>query len=181
MHAVFAVHRRIMLGLVAALCACGGTARAQLPPIDPIPVAWLPDLVCKMRLTGDPWNYWPGGGPPRAQAPIRVDVLNQGLGVAGTFKVGVEYRLSSGGPWTVVPFTVDGQMDRAFPWTESLASGGSVRFYGVLTFPSSLHHRSVDLRVTADSCWGDIMPVSCRVRESNEWNNTSLLRDVYLP
>jgi hypothetical protein len=183
MHAAFSVQRMIMLGLVVALCACGGTARAQLPPIDPIPVAWLPDLVAKMALAGEPRIVRPRGGAPYVQVPVRVGVTNQGLGAAGTFKVGVEYRMSAGGPWYTVAFSVPGQRDRWYPWTSrSLGAGTTVHFEGVLTFHSSIHDRWVDLRVTADSCSGDeFMPASCRVRESNEKNNTFVFGGVYLP
>jgi uncharacterized repeat protein (TIGR01451 family) len=115
------------------------------------------------------------------EVPIRLIVKNQGGTEAGIFKVSTEYTGPNG--TFVVAFTVPGQRDIWYPYTNApLAAGDEVTFAGAVTFRGTLAGETVSVRSTADSCSGDeFMPDYCRVEESNEGNNDSAPISVSLP
>jgi hypothetical protein len=115
--------------------------------------------------------------------PIRVVVRNQGGVAAGIFKVSTQYSIAS--DTYVVPFTVSGEGDTWYPYTDgSLAPGSEVTFEGVVVFSDAhaVQGETVSLSAMADSCAGDeSMPAHCRVAESDEGNNESAPLSVSLP
>lgn len=116
-----------------------------------------------------------------AEVPILVVVRNNGTASAGIFKVSVQYTVNS--QTFVVAFTVAGQTDIWYPWTDAaLAPGEQVMFAGTLTFHPSLHNVTVSLEAVADSTDGDeFIPATGRVLESDETNNVSSPVEVDLP
>jgi hypothetical protein len=92
---------------------------------------------------------------------------------ADIFKVSTEYAI--GDDTYGVPFTVPGQENLRYPYTNApLEAGSEVVFEGVVTFDYDYQDVTVSLWATADSCAGDeFMPDYCRVEESDEDNNES--------
>lgn len=147
--------------------------RHPVPPQDTSPTSALPDLIAQLtplkRVALSDGKF---------QVPVRVTVINQGASPAGTFKISlqVDGRYS-------VPFTVAGQADRSYPSTVApLSPRGSVSFEGTayITGPGN---RTISLTAKADSCDGDEIAMNgfCRVRESDEQNNTSNALSISLP
>lgn len=145
-------------------------------------VACAPDLVVTtLEITG-PATVNPENS---VEVPIRAVIKNQGNAEAGIFKISTDYTggaIDPGRTFTVA-FTVPGQSSIWYPATStSLAAGNEVTFAGKVTFNPSEHGVAVSLKATADSCSGDeFMPDYCRVKESNEGNNTSAAISVSLP
>lgn len=110
-------------------------------------------------------------------------VRNIGTAAAGIFKTSVEYTRAPDATEFTVAFTVLGQADIWYPWTSGpLAPGAEVTFSGKLTYHSALRGRTVQTRVWADSRSGDeFIPDWCRVLESNEGNNHSVVVPITLP
>lgn len=137
-----------------------------------------PDLVVVSVITTGPATIDDEGQP---EVPIRVMVRNQGDTPAGIFKVSTEYTGPSG--TFLVAFTVAGQEDRWFPYTNSsLDARAKVEFYGVVTFGYWLQGDTVSLRALADSCAAEeFAPPYCRVEESDEGNNESEPISLSLP
>lgn len=139
----------------------------------------LPDLVVtELAATGSPRV----NQNQSVELPIRVQVENRGFAPAGTFKLAAEFSRPDG-IFLVVPFTVPGQESSWFPFsTQPLASGASLEFSGILTFPSSVRSVTVSIRVIVDSCAGEeLQPAYCRVLEFDENNNISASISVSLP
>jgi hypothetical protein len=137
-----------------------------------------PDLVVTSLIrTGPPTLNLQG----RVEVPIRVKVSNQGNTAAGIFKVATEYTRPQG--TFVVAFTVPGQDNTFYPFTKTpLAAGNSVTFTGKVIFHPSVRNVTVTLRAIADSCSGEeFVPDFCRVKESDERNNTSVPLTLSLP
>jgi len=148
------------------------------PTNTPTVTPGLPDLVVTdLQLTG-PMVINSAGD---IEGPIRVVIRNQGGTAADIFKASTEYTGSSG--TFLVPFTVPGQSNSWYPFTDApLAPGSDVTFDGSVTFPSRAQGETVSLAALADSCAGDeFMPPYCRVAESNETNNESAPLPVTLP
>jgi hypothetical protein len=152
--------------------------KSQSPESTKAIVLCLPDLVVTTLQTTGPATLVPHVG---ITVPVRVVVRNQGGAAADIFKVSTEYTLGNG--TDVVPFTVQGQDNTWYPFTDTpLAAGSEVAFVGVVTFDYYLQGETVPLWATADSCAGDeYMPEYCRVEESDEENNASARIPVQLP
>jgi subtilase family serine protease len=140
--------------------------------------ACSPDLAVTTLETTGPATVNPANS---VEVPIRVVVKNQGSAAADIFKVATEYTGSRG--TYVVAFTVPGQSDIWYPYTNtSLGAGSEVAFAGKVIFHPAIHGEAVTLKAVADSCSGDeFMPDHCRVKESNEGNNESAAVSVLLP
>lgn len=174
-----------------AVLTVGSAAWAQVPgptiptPTIPgvrptIPPIRVPDLVVTtFERTGAPTVVRHATLGDVVEVRVRVTVRNQGTAEAPKFKVEVE-NASTGGPYW---FTVPGQTDRNYAWTNApLAAGSSVTFAGKVTFGPTDRRRTVSIRAVADSCSDeDLMPRHCRVQESIEGNNTSSSISVALP
>jgi hypothetical protein len=112
------------------------------------------------------------------EMPAKVTVRNQGNAAAGIFKVSAEYTDAQG--TFATPFTV-GQEIWYPTTTANLAAGEEITFEGKIVFTVA-DNEEVTITVIADSCSGDeFMPEYCRVKESNEANNTSVPLTVSLP
>ena len=144
-----------------------------LLPKEPTP----PDLVITTLQTSGPATFVPDGG---VEVPIRVIVRNQGGTAADTFKVATLYSIEDA--TNVIPFTVPGQDDRWYPFTDGpLAAGSEEAFDGVVTF-FGMQGRVISLWAEADSCAGDEVVFDyCRVEESDEDNNQSTSIRISLP
>lgn len=110
------------------------------------------------------------------EVPIEVLLSNFGDTGAGILKVSVSYDGSFGSGDAM--FTVKGQTDPNYPFTERvLGSGHSVALTGVVIFPISRKTEgqfSVSLVAIADSCSGEPLTTRfCRVQEDDERNNSS--------
>lgn len=131
-----------------------------------------PDLiVTRLEKTGPPTV----NGDGQVEVPLRVVVRNQGSGTAEVFKTALEYQYHHHhGPYGVI-FTVPGQEDSAYAWTQRpLAAGRKVKFSGIAVFPAAVRDVPITLYALADSCRGETaMPPTCRVAESDEENNRS--------
>ena len=138
----------------------------------------LPDLVITTLQTSGPATFVSDGG---IEVPIRVTVRNQGGAAADIFKVATVYSIEDA--TNVVPFTVPGQDDPRYPFTDApLAAGSEEAFEGVVTFDYYMQGRAVSLWAEADSCAGDEVVFDyCRVEESNEDNNQSTSTRIPLP
>ncbi|MDO8670161.1 MAG: hypothetical protein Q7O66_01865 [Dehalococcoidia bacterium] len=114
--------------------------------------------------------------------PIRIVIKNQGGVAAGVFKISTHYGPNE----SVVAFTVPRQNNLTYPFTSaSLAPGASVTFDGNVHFTSNFNHgATTTLWAVADSCAGEVTtvpPPYCRVQESDEGNNKSVLITPFLP
>lgn len=186
-----------VLGLLTAIVLAVGWSpplMADEPTIQPLPQhpsahvpPHLPDLVVTFftqegsaRVAGD-----------HVEVRAALGVKNQGNAPAGRFKVAVECtvepapeRPRSGlrsGPF-VVPFSGDGPVEWYAYVEGPLAPGGSGYFKRKVIFPPGVRGMRVTLRAIADSCTGDeFQPAYCRVKESNEGNNTSTPITMSLP
>ncbi len=145
------------------------------PTETPTPTETLtpspPDLVVvSLEATGPATRR----GRAFVEVPVRVVIANQGGTAAEPFKVSVRYTDVAGASFTVA-FTVEGQADPWYPYTnEPLAGADTIAFEGVLTFLSSSLNSQVLVSALADSCDGEeLTPVGCRVAESDEQNNES--------
>lgn len=164
--------------IATALVSTIASACAPTPPPGG-PSGGGPDLVVTtLEATGpatvDTTNS--------VQVPIRVIVENRGGSPADVFKVSTEYE-SPEGPAFTVAFTVPGQSDVWYPFTNTrLAEGSSITLEGEITFNESLHGVTVPLIAIVDSCSGDeFMPDHCRVEERDEANNRSSAISISLP
>lgn len=165
----------ISAGVTVVVAA--GEQSAAFPGQPPIPPIQWPgpllvsggDLVIQeMEIVGS-LRFNRSGG---IEVPLHVVVRNQGDTEVDRFKLSARYR-SSRGEFTV-PYNVPETSQEWYPFTaEILPPGGVVSFNGVVVLPEDTLRQTIELTVIADSCDGDeFMPVSCRVEESNEENNT---------
>ncbi len=116
------------------------------------------------------------------QVPVRMTLRNQGSSDAAIFKSSTQYTTADGSTF-VAAFTVPGEADIFYPWTDDLLGAGrEASFSGVVTFLASLRGQTVSLTGLADSCSGDeFVPEFCRVEESDEDNNLSAAVEITLP
>jgi hypothetical protein len=147
--------------------------------IFPVSTFALPDLVVTGIATGTPSFI----SPSEANLPLTVTIMNNGDATGTRFKLSVDVIDSSGK--LVKPFTVTSSGDRWYPWKVGLGRGDSYSFRGALYIGiprgPSLHGQRITIIPYVDSCSGDeFMGTDCRVRESNERNNTNQ-RMVTLP
>ena len=182
---------RVALALVVAILFVGGAASVPTAAgIPPVPVS-LPDLIIsKFELLDHPKI-----SDDHVEVAVAVGVKNQGTGQAGPFDVEIEYSY-------VVPVpsgdSTQGRRpgaDRALgpyhlPFTGGssawgpLAPGQVAYHKGFLAFPAMVRRVTVLLRAVADACHAG--PAvdgvrDCRVKESNETNNTSVRLSVPFP
>jgi len=139
----------------------------------------LPDVVVTAIATGAPSFI----NASEANVPLTVTIMNIGDATSTRFKLSVDVIDSSGK--YVKPFTVPGQSDRWYPRKTGLARGESYSFRGTLYIGiprgPSLHGQRITIIPYVDSCSGEeFMPDYCKIRESNERNNTNQ-RMVTLP
>ncbi len=87
------------------------------------------------------------------EVPIRLAVRNQGNAEAAVFKVSTDYTGPNG--TFVVAFTVPGQNNIWYPFTNTAAPGDEVVFAGVVPSPPICMGQNVSLTGLADSCSGD--------------------------
>jgi hypothetical protein len=182
---------RIALAMVMAILFVGG---ATSPPtaagIPPVPLS-LPDLiVSKFELLDSPKIK-----DDHVEIAVAVGVKNQGTGQAGPFDVEIEYSYA-----VPVPNGTSTQGRRpgadrvlgsySIPFTAGSAgwgplAPGQVAYHkGFLVFPATVRHVTVLLQAVADACHTGpaISGVrDCRVKESNETNNTSARLSVPFP
>ncbi|HOY19240.1 MAG TPA: hypothetical protein PLC89_18170 [Haliscomenobacter sp.] len=138
----------------------------------------MPDLiVTNFVQTGASFNS-PNG---TVQVPVTVTVKNVGQAPAAIFKVGIDYQHPNGQIYPVM-FTVSGQSNAYYPFTNSpLAAGAVLTYQGVLVFSANLRGNTLSAKAIADSCSGDeFMESYCRVKESSETNNSSTAINIVL-
>jgi hypothetical protein len=164
-------------------CLCGdGICESDSPcsesssscPVD----CPLPDLVVAALQTADSAAINAEGN---VELLVRVMVQNRGSAPAAIFKVSLE-ATEAGGTYGVA-FTVPGQEDIWYPYTEApLAAGDYAALEGKATFSSAWQGQTVSLVAVADSCAGEEFAApTCRVEESDEGNNRSASVSVVLP
>jgi hypothetical protein len=138
-------------------------------PTDTVPPP--ADLVVAVLQVAGPVELLPG--EERIAIPIYVLVQNQGGSDAEIFKLSAHY--TGAGAKFVAPFTVTGQTDISYPYSNApLALGNEVAFTGAVSLPITLQSQTIGLSVLADSCSSDqALPADCRVAEGNENNNES--------
>jgi hypothetical protein len=144
-------------------------ARAEVAPADLV--------VTRLETTGRPVVVG-----DHLEVPFLVEVRNQGVAPAPIFKVAVQY-LGRSGDYANASFIVPGERDTTFPFTRApLTSTRSTVFAGRLVLPLVERGTSPSVRAIADSCASDeFLPAHCRVRESDERNNTSRTISFTLP
>lgn len=182
---------RIALAMVMAILFVGGAASPRTAAgIPPVPLS-LPDLIItKFELLDRPMIK-----DDHVEIAVAVGVKNQGTGQAGPFDVEIEYSYV-----VPVPSASSTQGRRAgadrvlgpysIPFTAGssgwgpLAPGQVAYHKGFLAFPATARRVTVLLQAVADACHtGPAVDGvrDCRVKESNETNNTSVRLSVALP
>jgi len=180
---------RIALAMVAAILFVGGatsppTAAQPVivtpPGLPPVPLS-LPDLIIsKFELLDRPKLI----SSDHVELAVAVGVKNQGTGQAGPFDVEIEYSTQSRRAvadrvlWYGIPFTAG-----SAGWGP-LAPAQVAYHKGFLVFPATVRHVTVLLQAVADACHtGPAVNGirDCRVKESNETNNTSVRLSVPFP
>ena len=116
---------------------------------------------------------------------VRLTVRNVGTGPASHFTMGAFQLAPRRWPllFTACALTVDprgGSAPCGGVWEAgTLAAGASRTYAGFVTFPTGRTSKSVErVEFMADECFPPLspaMPASCRVLESNEANNTSVV------
>lgn len=154
-------------GEVPSIPGTSGSATTELPDL----------VVVVLQTTGAPTVNANGD----VEVPLRVVVRNQGNAAAVIFKVPIVCTIDS--KEVEVAFTVPGQGDGRYPYTDApLAAGAKVDLVGKVVCPSSLRGQKVSLKAVADGCADDeLVPAYCRVLESDEDNNESTAISILLP
>lgn len=105
---------------------------------------------------------------------VLAKVTNKGNGNAGAFKVSASYKKPGSSSYGLVAFSSNKSV--WYPYVKSLAAGKTTTIYGKFVIPRSFVKKSgkYAFKVYADSCSGDEFAKDyCRVKESNENNNSS--------
>jgi hypothetical protein len=174
------VVNRIALAMVVAILFVGGaTSPPTVAGIPPVPLS-LPDLIIsKFELLDRPTIK-----DDHVEVAVAVGVKNQGTGQAGPFDVEIEYSTQSRRA------VVDRVLGYSIPFTAGSAgwgplAPGQVAYHkGFLAFPATVRRVTVLLQAVADACHTGpaVNGVrDCRVKESNETNNTSARLSVPFP
>ena len=145
---------------------------------DPVLRLVRPDLIVTNFLQKGASFNGPNG---TIHVPVAVTVKNVGQAPAAIFKVGIDYQHPNGQIYPVM-FTVPGQSNTFYPFTNSpLAAGAVLTYQGVLVFSANLRGNTLSAKAIADSCSGDeFMESYCRVKESSESNNSSTAINIVL-
>jgi LysM repeat protein len=136
----------------------------RLPPEPATAVPSLPDLLVSSFVLGEPSS---GEKAQTVVLPFRMTIANRGQRSAEAFDVIVFYRLADGALET-----------QSIQVTDGIPAGETRELPGRLTFHQPLQPTRLTAWAKADACEaGD----ACRVRESNEKNNTTPETEARLP
>jgi len=143
-----------------------------------------PDLVINDVVA---WPWASARGTP-VSLLVFVEVMNQGFGDAGTFRVSAEYQTPNPlNPqhYDSATFTSSGSSRFNYPTVSYLDAGDTVLVWGVVTLTATkfedLAGKSILLKITADDCYiGNFVPATCTVDEADETNNDFVI-EVPIP
>lgn len=137
-----------------------------------------PDLIVQDIDIGDP-DFTKDG--KKARLPIRVTIKNGGLDVQRMFNITLAAAIGSGAKLKPVPFISPGKSHQAYGLLKGLDMMKEISLVGFVDLEqgkdTSLLGQEVTIEARVDSCLGEKAPADfCRIKETNEENNTKSTR-----